>query len=397
MNKIIKPLAILAVVQVALVFATWIGGTELKTQSHQSSLLSFEEKEIDRIVIKDQKNESILIKKNRKWQTQENFPVEQHKVDNLLTKLKSLKYSLPIATSQQALKRFKVADNDFERSVTLFKNKDTVATLYLGTGAGARQSHARNATQNAVYSVTMGSYDAPADIAQWQDKTVLQLNKATINSIEVADLILQADQSTDKKNAMRVWKASKLPEKKLLNQKNINAALEELSSIRFDKILGKSVKADYGLDKEALIITLVHNNGKREYRFGKQKDNESYVLKVSDREEFFQIASYKGKEIVEGFSSTKLLIDDNSKENPQSADSKKPESKELGTKGSEVKKPEIREPSVKKAEIKKPEVNTAEVKEPDVKKTEVKTSEVKEPEMKEPDVKKTEVKEPEVK
>jgi hypothetical protein len=321
MNKYIILLAVAAVIQLGLIMVTWMDGSDLKTQAARTTLLVFDGPEIDQILIKDEKEEVILDKKEGKWQTREGFPADQTKVKTLLNKLRELKTGLPVATSTSALNRFKVAEDKYERYLQLKKDGDVIAELYLGTGAGARQSHARSGDQDAVFTVAMGSYDAPATVTSWQDKTVLKLDKDTVTAVRLNDLLIQreppspAPDSTDKENAAElaesnkaVWTITPPADNRKLDQDAVNQGMDKLYSLRFDSLLGKENKPEYGLDSPILEVTVTHGDSQRTYSFGTLKDSEDYVLHVSDRAEYFKIAGYEGKSIVDTINLDRWLV-----------------------------------------------------------------------------------------
>jgi len=309
MNKTIRILAVIAVAQLMLTVTTWSGNSALQGQGDKRTLLGFNKTQIDHILIKDNENEVSLTKKDGKWQTANAFPADQNKVDTLLSTLGGLKVGLPVTISSGALKRFKVDNDDYERYVRLQKEGSTVAELYLGTGAGARHTHARDGAQQTIYSVAIGSYDTPSNTEDWQDKNILKLDRKSVKVIELTNLKLQRDNETDKKETATPWKAQTLANNKLVNQQAINDSLGKLLSLRFDKVLGKEIKPEYGLEKPLLELKLVHKDGERHYQFSKLKDGDDYVLKVSDRDEYFKITSLIGKPVIEEISNEKWLMD----------------------------------------------------------------------------------------
>ncbi len=310
-NKLIRLLAIAAVVQFIFIIFTHIGGNTLADHTMSEKILTFDQSKVDKLSIKDKDGQQVeLIKKADQWLTQSNFPAINSKVKQLLDKLAGLKHGIPVATSSAALKRFKVADNDFERLITLQQGDKKLASLYLGSGAGARQSHARSDQQSAVYTVELGVYDASAKVEDWQDKNLLQLSKKDVSEINLAGIRFSADASTQKKDSMTVWKAEPLPAGKIVNQKAINDSLNAIATLRFGKVLGKEKKAEYGFDKPALSFNLTHNGKKREYQFAKLKDKDDYALKVTDRDEYLWVPSYTAKSLVEGISKDKWLMEE---------------------------------------------------------------------------------------
>jgi len=192
-----------------------------------------------------------------------------------------------------------------------------------GTGAGARRSYGRVAGAAAIYSVGLGGYDVLAQQSSWQDKTILQLRRKDLTGLNLGKLNLRAEHLPNRKNTTlntpsvvqsassgitkMTWITDNLPNGKVLNQQAINTSLAPLLSLRFSKVLGKQLKAGYGLDKPVLELTLRYQNGQRSYRFGKQKKTGGYVLKVSDHAQYFQLPAYVVEPLIKNISSEKWL------------------------------------------------------------------------------------------
>ncbi len=323
MKRTISILAVIAVIQIALTVKTWMGGSELQSHSSGSQLLSFTISEIDTLLIEDSSDSVQLKKKENKWLLADGFPADSKKVEALLTKLSGLKYNLPVATSPKALGRFKVAKDNFERHLQLLSNGKILAELYLGTGAGARQSHVRSGQQESVYNVAMGSYDLPNTPDAWQDKELLRFKVADVTAMEAADLKLQRKPDVDKKEDILLWQDDSLSPDTTVNQQIVNESLDKLASLRFTKILGREEKPEYGFSEPLLTVKLLFKNGSRLYKFAKMKDSEDICLKVSDRDEYFQLASYLAKPILEQITKESLVTGDNASTAQDSTDPEK--------------------------------------------------------------------------
>lgn len=291
-------LVALAVLQVGLAVYTHSDNeAQVASESVNGVLLTFDKAEVDRLHIQGGAAAVELQKVAGQWQTAGGFPANQTKVSGLLDKLAGLKHGLPVGVSEAALERFKVAIDDFESRVQLKQGDEVLADLYLGSGAGARQSHVRRQADSVVYTTDIGSYDAPTDPAEWLDKTVLQLDEKTLTAVELKELKLT--KVSKSKDSAPVWQAESVPEGKLLNQAGVNDGLQPLWNLRFTALLGKEAKAEYGLDDPALTLKLTYEGGEREYRFGKMAEGDDYVLKVSDRDEYFRVAGYSVKPLLE--------------------------------------------------------------------------------------------------
>lgn len=81
------------------------------------------------------------------WILPETFsePADAEQVDKLLEKLATVKQGLAVATTEGAPKRFKTAEDAFERHLVIKEGDNTVGDFYLGSSAGFRHSHVRKA------------------------------------------------------------------------------------------------------------------------------------------------------------------------------------------------------------------------------------------------------------
>jgi len=322
--KTIRILAILLVIQLIFIGIGYIENQQMAASEVQGKLLNFRSTRVDQIIIRGRDKHQVTVKlQHGKWQMADGFPANTVKINQLISQLHALKRGLPIATSTAAKKRFKVADDDFAHQLVLKHGNSVVASLYLGTGAGAQRSYGRVAGAAAIYSVELGGYDVVARQSFWQDKTLLQLGRKDLTGLNLGSLNLRAEHLSKKVNTISnasgvarsvpagttktSWITDNLPNGKILNQQAINTSLAPLLSLRFSKVLGKQLKAGYGLDKPVLELTLRYQNGQRGYRFGKQKKTGDYVLKVSDHAQYFQLPAYIVEPLIKNISTRKWL------------------------------------------------------------------------------------------
>jgi len=289
MKSPIRILAMVAVLQLILVGVAYMGSSDLTPAQSGSSLLNFDTATVDSIMIEDSDHNATALNKHDGWKTAGKFPANGEKIDMLLQRLHGLKHGLAIASATTSLPRFKVAEHDFERHLTLKKGDKVLAELYLGKGAGARQSYVRNAQDHAVYSVALGSYELPVTVDAWQDKSLLQISSNLVTALKIGDVELTKQvtkpTATDHQKATSVWGSAQLPANQQVNQKAVANVLAGLQNLRFSKVLGKTATATDGMDHPVLEFDVSYQSKKRHYRFGKRKNE--YVLHVSDRDEYF--------------------------------------------------------------------------------------------------------------
>jgi len=312
MKLIIRVLAVAAVIQLGLIGIAYMGGDELQASQSSVALLNFKPDAVDNITVYGPDKQVAKLHHSDGWKTESGFPADSEKIDQLLHKLAGLKHGLPVATSPSAWSRFKLGKDDFERHLVLSQAGKVVAELYLGKGAGARQSYVRSGHDQAAYSVALGSYELPLEASQWQDKALLQIAADQVTGLEIDGVKLtraaEADQKkTDQKKAN--WNADSLPAGKVLDQHAVRQALHLLATLRFEKVLDKQPPAGFDLAHPVLSVAVHRQKKLRQYRFAKAEKGDKYLLKVSDRPEYFAVSSYTLNEWKKQMKRDALFVD----------------------------------------------------------------------------------------
>lgn len=317
MNKTIKILAVLLAAQLLLAVGVGLSDRGVTATNEPVALVSFDTEKIDRISLDGPENAKVTLSKNDgDWVLPDlgEFPANNNKVKQLFERLEALRSNTPIATSAGAQERFKVSDEQFERRITLSEGDDAVARLYLGSSPGIRLIHARNEASDAIHAVKMAAYDVPVITSDWEDKSVLTLPKTRITAIKVNGLHLQhssqvadSDKANEDSSQSPTWQAYGLAEGKQLKTSAVDKLVGLLADLRFEKVMGHEIKDEYGLEEPVLELSLTPDGGERmTYRVGKAKDKEEYTLKLSTRPEYFRLASYKTKPLIEAASLEEL-------------------------------------------------------------------------------------------
>jgi hypothetical protein len=312
MKKSISLLGALLVAQLLLAFGLSFTGPRLSARSADQPLFSLGGSDVDRITIEGpDKAKVVLAKGGGAWQLPDvgNFPADKARVDALVKTLEGLKEGMPVATTSQALARFKVGDDRFERRITLAGAGKTLATLYFGTSPSMREVHARRSGQGDVYSVAFATYQAPAKAANWEDNAILQVPKKDIEAIDVAGLhIVRVPSPVAPEAARPEWAATGLTKGEALDTEAADKLAGLIADLRIDAVLGKVAKPDYGLDHPVLALTLVKTGGQKiEYALGKEKDGKTYILKASTRDEYFRLPDYTASPLLDAAKRDKLL------------------------------------------------------------------------------------------
>ncbi|MCG8066665.1 MAG: DUF4340 domain-containing protein [Candidatus Thiodiazotropha taylori] len=322
MKKTVTILAVLLTAQLLLAVGMGLSDRSLSAGTEPVALLGFDANSVDRIALEGPDDAKVVLARSgSSWvlPDADQFPANSQKVQQLFERLASLKSTAPVAASASARERFKVSDEQFERRITLSKGNDTLARLYLGSSPGMRLIHARNEASDAIHAVKMAAYDVPVKASDWEDKSVLTLSKTAINAIDVNGLHIKRSASgtdSDKANGdskqSPAWQAEGMTEGQQLKTDAVDKLAGLLADLQFEKVLGQEAKDEYGLAEPVLELSLSLDDMARDdnetlgYRLGKTRDKEEYTLKVSNRPEYFRLASYKAKPLIESASPEKL-------------------------------------------------------------------------------------------
>lgn len=326
MPKTIRWLGILLAVQLLMA-----GGFNLSTlwpltQPGAAPLVSVSQTQVNRIVLEGPDHSKVSLSKDGgNWLLPDlgGFPADSNRVNSILEKIAGSKTGTPIAVTAEAKARFKVDDEHFERRITLAESDKTLATLYVGSSPGLRRSYVRAGGSDAIFSLELAAYDVPVQPADWEDKTVLHLAKNDITALAVAGLrveraaqpaSLPSDKQTDNPPHPSVtpptWEAKGLEAGHHLELKPeaVDKLTQLLADLSFEKVLGRDVRQEYGLEKPLLTITLTRKTGESmTYLLGKNPKSDDYTLKVSNRPEYFRLPSYRATALLEAADRKQLL------------------------------------------------------------------------------------------
>ena len=118
MTKQINILIGVLVLQACIAIGLMMTGTDSGAFVSKQQLLGVKFDELDKVTIEEKGGTPLLMSKtNGKWVLPEyfDFPVSNDKLDDALGKLLQATVGWPVATTQSAAKRFKVAADDFEK------------------------------------------------------------------------------------------------------------------------------------------------------------------------------------------------------------------------------------------------------------------------------------------
>lgn len=305
MEKTVRLLAGLLVLQLLLALGLGTLGPELGEAEAGGPLLAFDAAAVDRVTVADDEGaRTVLARTEDGWVLPDagDFPADRDKVEQLLERLAGLRLTVPVATSAGARERFRVAEDAHERRLVLEGDGETLAELYLGTSQGVRQVHARAGDGEAILAVELPTYEAPTDPDDWLDRTVLQFDAATVRAVRLDGLALRrASGSTPEQDGAPHWTAEGLPEDRSLAPEAVDTLVERLAALRIGGLLGAGEVP--GLDDPVLDVALERDaDDAVRYRLGRLPEDDGYALAVSTREDRFRMPVFSARPILEAAS-----------------------------------------------------------------------------------------------
>ena len=307
MKKLIGICAFLVLAQAGL--AVWshvANNRSTGSQPGNGILLNINTTEVNALVLEDGEGHTLqLTKANDQWQLPElaSFPADTVRVQGLIDRIVSQQRGWPEATTLEAAKRFKVANDRFERKLTLRHNSTDLGVVYFGSSPGLRKTYVRIDGSPEIQVLALASHELEMQADAWVDTRVLQLKSEQVMRVALPGLQLDRH-----KNGLQ---PSDLAADEEIVTARRDALVKRFSNLAISAVLGKEIKPEYGLETPALRYSVALEGGTSiEYVFAlppakveakeaktQMPELPSYVLKVSNREELFRVDGWQVEEI----------------------------------------------------------------------------------------------------
>ncbi len=131
-----------------------------------------------------------LTRSGEGWGIEESdgYPVQGDKVDQLVDKLKEVEVRRPVVTSSRYHAALKVADDEHERRVRIWKDGSGGPEIdfFLGSSPNYQRTHLRKADEDLVYAAQgIGSYDVQARPMSWFQATFVDVKMEHLKSFRL--------------------------------------------------------------------------------------------------------------------------------------------------------------------------------------------------------------------
>lgn len=295
MKQTISVLSLLLVAQIGLAVGLNMGGPSLEAFEPQGKLLADLGGKIDRLEIRNKEGDTVTIaRKDDNWVLPDvgDFPVAKDKVDDVIDQLTTLPKGYPVATSDNAAKRFKVSEEEFETRITFFEGGDEKAKLFMGTSPSYRYVHARPEGDDNVYTVSFNAYEAGAKVRDWADKSFLNTSAEEMSKATFPSFTLERTGESDFKLA-----DAKASEK--LDRSKAEEVFDQIARLSFEDVLGTEAKDTYGLKKPVLEFSVTKKEGNDiTFQLGQLEGKDDYVLKASNHPYYFKMTKWSAERFI---------------------------------------------------------------------------------------------------
>jgi len=230
MMSVNRTLVAVLAVQSLLVAATWWPSGQ--TSAPARSLVPFAADAIDEIRVEDAPDDKDVLRLERTrdgWAIASagEFPADPEKVEKVVDDLAKIEVRDPIVSTNASHADLSVADDHFDKRVTL-KSDEGEVVLYLG-GKG-RNTNVRVAGEDAVYSARgLSQWSVGASPRSYYDAEYIKADPASFDTFEITGpdhhLVLHRD---DENN----WAA----EGAVLDQEKVGDLLRKVSTVRISAL-----------------------------------------------------------------------------------------------------------------------------------------------------------------
>jgi len=290
---LVLALAAALVVQIGLALVLG-GGRGMAPAPQDVPLLDLDFDRVSELDIASTDGEALVLKRNGDaWVLPAlgNFPASGTRIESLLDDLGGLKRTLPVATSADAQRRFKVADDAFERRLTLHAG-DEQATLIVGDSPGFRRLFARVDGEDAVYDLRLALFDLSAEADDWVDRGQLQFDRGEITRIGVDG----PDGGWALVRGEEGWSLEGSDE--AVESAAADALADAVATVGYIGVLSPDGDADYDLDAPERALTIEHDGKERRYLLAPIGDSGDYALKRDGEPYVYRIGAFDAETLV---------------------------------------------------------------------------------------------------
>ena len=313
MNRGNQILAGLLALQAVLLIGMNLGGDERMAVRSQQLFGDLDVDEVTKIEIEGppgEKQETVtLARTGNDWviATTDDYPAKTEEVEELLDTIADLRSTTVVVTRDTYHQKLKVADDDFNRRLTLTVDSEPVE-LFIGTSPSFKNTHVRIAGSDDVYLVPDLALGDVAERAwNWVDRAYVDIAEDEVWSVELENE--QGRLRLDRDPVSGLWAAVGVDAP--LKASAVNDLVRKARSINLEAPVGKTVEPAHGLDAPQAVVRLTVGTSTiagapppktetRTIRVGAKVDGQSrYYVKADDNPYVIEAAQYAVKPLIE--------------------------------------------------------------------------------------------------
>lgn len=264
MRKFNVALLIVLVVQAALVAVMYTGQGQADATT-VGPWLSIDQNKLSQLVISDNKGDSVTLKQGKHgWvvPTKSGFPADASRLKAVISSLDEARNELPVAVSSSAQKRFRVADDAYERHLVFKTRSGQTISLYLGKNAGAGRVYARLDGKDAIQSLRFPMWRLSTKVSDWLDRKSLALKAGKQKKIELPNVTLV--------HSKNLWQPQGLADDRIPDSEQIQVLLSRLHTLRWQKLDGKKSEVELPAQPDFTMTAMPDKGEALVYRFYKK-------------------------------------------------------------------------------------------------------------------------------
>lgn len=257
LNRSNMALAVLLLIQIALLGISAISATRTVTAPTGPLLAGFSAAAVERITVADNlDNEVSLARSEEGWvlPNADDFPANAVKIEELLGKITDLNTGRLIASSSSSLARLEVGDDKFQRRLNMVTDSAS-ESLYLGGSGGVDAVYVRRGGDSHVYlGVGLNTWEAPTQVSMWIDTSYVNVPQEDVLGITLNN----AHGRFSFRRDGETWVYAGLGEGETFDTARMANILRNAASVRMTEPLGLEARDAYGLDDPAVTVEVLH-------------------------------------------------------------------------------------------------------------------------------------------
>ncbi len=280
MKQLINALLTVFIIQCAMVATLYWPDAGLMEVLSTEQLVPFDPWLLDEIHVGDEQgNEAVLLKTGDRWILPDltGLSASPDLIDKLLQGVIHAQTSWPVATTVASRQRFALTDYNFQRRLTLIGNGELLGTIYLGSSPGFKKVHARNSTQDAIFTIPYNSVDASGVDSDWLDKRSLQIKSPLSISSDPYSLHKQDND----------WLGD---EGQRPDGRELEALLLALSSLQIEGVADEDMQRTLSIAVPRITLAVETSSGNTSFELFKV--GELHYIHCSDHSLFFTMSRY---------------------------------------------------------------------------------------------------------